>query len=151
MPTLDQVRSAIVAKFEGVSGIGVVNSYVRFVKRKEDFDTYYVTSGKVNAWNIRRISRQTSSAALGRWTITNRWQIHGYYGLDDSAQSEIVFDNLIESVIDAFRIDETLGDVVDSIVVGDEAGIQLDDMGAYDIIGITCHRCVMRLNTRHYE
>lgn len=151
MPTLAQVRAAIVSKLEGVTNIGQVQSYERYTKRQADFADFYVYSGKVHGWLVRRISRQTSSTALGRWTIVNRWIIRGYYALDDSAQSEIVFDTLIDAIIDAFRTDETLGDVVDSTVVGDDAGIQLEDSGPVMLSGILCHSCQLRLNTRHYE
>ena len=47
---------------------------------------------------------------------------------DDAAETEIAFDRLIEAARSAFRHDETLGGVVETIMSDGQAGLQLDDL-----------------------
>jgi hypothetical protein len=76
--------------------------------------------------------------------------------LDDAAASELVFDDLIESIRDAFAADETLGGTVAQCAVPDdgsgngESGIQLDDTGPAMFAGVLCHVCRLGLNTIRY-
>jgi hypothetical protein len=68
--------------------------------------------------------------------------------------SELTFDDLIESVRDAFAQDETLGGTVDQCSEpGNEDGescIQLDDAGPVMFGGVLCHACRLGLTTVRY-
>lgn len=150
MPTLAQVRAAIKTTLEGVSGIGQVHDYERFAKRTADFLALYrsTTHNQVRGWNFRRVSTQERSPDVGRFIVTARWQIRGYMTLDDSATSEKTFDNLVEDVRDAFRANDTLGGVVDTCIIGDVAGAQLEEAGPVMLADHLCHGARLTLQTR---
>lgn len=152
MPTLAEVRAAVHGVVAGVSGIGVVHDYERFASGSDDFKALYysATHAQIRGWNLRRVARAEASNARGRHMVTARWQIRGYLALDDSAASEKTFDSLVEDVIDAFRADDTLGGVVDTCIVGDAAGAQLEEAGPVMLAGALCHGARLALATRWY-
>lgn len=152
MPTLAEIRDAIHAKLANITNVGQVHKYERYTKRIADFVTLYQdASGEIRGWNIRRTAKAVTTPGLGRYVITNTWRISGYVAIADEAQSELSFDDLIESIMEAFKTDESLGGVVDTIVIGDIAGMQLEESGPVKISEILCHSCRLSLQTRHYE
>lgn len=150
-PTLDEIRNAIVAKIDGVPNVGQVHGFERYAKAEKDFRAMYEASGKILGWNVRRVSKQTTSPATGRWHATNKWQIKGFMSIDDAGNSELVFDNKIEEIGEAFRLDETLGGLIDGTVLDspDVAGIQVEDSGPVMFAGVLCHSARLALYTRH--
>jgi len=153
MATLAQIRAAIKTTLEGVAGIGQVHDYERFAKSRDTFRSFYLdgATGQIRGWFIRWVGQRVTSPAAGRYVVVNRWQIRGYMSLDDSAGTEKTFNDLVEAAVLAFRADETLGGVVDSIVVGDTAGPQVEDAGPVDLAGVLCHGGRLALATRHCE
>jgi hypothetical protein len=83
--------------------------------------------------------------------VLNKWRISGFLSLDDANQSEIVFDNLVEAVCDAFRADETLGGLIAGTVMDNPnvAGIQVEDSGPVMFAGVLCHSARLVLYTWH--
>lgn len=153
MPALAQIRSAIVLKMNGIANIGQVHDYERFAKREADFKALFEWAGppkQIRGWIVRRITKTERSEALGRVAVTNEWQIRGYMSFDDASASEKTFDDLVEAIADAFRADENLDGVVDSIVVDEVAAIQLEDSGPVMFAGVLAHSARLRLLTRHY-
>lgn len=152
MPTVGQIRDAIVAKMNGIAGIGRVHGFERYAKREADFVALFKSTDKVLGWIVRRVATREISRIVGRSIVTHRWQIRGYMSLDDATQSEVAFDTLIEAVRDAFRADETLGGLIDDTVAdGDVAGVQVDDSGPVFFGGVLCHGARLTLNTRHSQ
>lgn len=151
-PTLDDIRNAIAGKIAAVPNIGKVYAYERFAKAEKDFRTLYASGGSILGWNVRRASKTETSSAPGRWWVTNKWVIKGFLSLDDAAESELVFDGLVEAIGDTFRDDVTLGGVVDSTVLQNPnvAGIQVEDSGPVMFAGVLCHSARLALHTRHY-
>ena len=151
MPTLGEIRDAIANKIAAVPNVGKVHNYERWTKAEKDFRGFYEYDQRILGWNVRRVSKAETSDALGRWNITNQWMIKGFLSLDDAAGSELIFDNLIEAIGDAFRTDETLGGVVDSTVLENPnvAGIQVEDSGPVTFAGVLCHSVRLALFTRH--
>jgi hypothetical protein len=94
--------------------------------------------------------REERSGAVGRHAVIARWALRGYMALDDSAASEKTFDDLVEALIAAFRADDSLGGVVDSCIIGDIAGLQLDEAGPVMLAGVLCHGARLTLRTRWY-
>ncbi|MEJ1353092.1 MAG: hypothetical protein RPU39_00185 [Candidatus Sedimenticola sp. (ex Thyasira tokunagai)] len=151
MADMETVRAAIVAKLEGVADIGKVHSYERYSKKLSHLTTLYkATDGRLKGWQVRRVNTKESSASLGRWTRTYRWKIRGLMALDDADQSELLFDALIERICSEFRTDDSLGGVVDSCIVGQEAGIQVEGSNPVMFAGVLCHSASLALNTRVY-
>lgn len=153
MPTLDQIRNAIAAKIAAVPDSGKVHSYERFAKGEKDFRALYEHGGQVRGWNIRRLTKAETSPALGTYNVLNKWRISGFISLDDAGQSEIVFDNLVEAVCDAFRTDETLGGLIAGTVMDNPnvSGIQVEDSGPVMFAGVLCHSARLVLYTWHIQ
>lgn len=151
MSKLDNIRAAIVARMNTVTGIGQVHDYERFAKAEKDFRLLYESAGVINGWNVRRVSKRETSPYMGRTIVTNTWQLKGFRSFDDSGRSEIAFDGLVEAVGDAFRADITLGGVVETIHAEDgPAGLQVEDSGPVMFVGVLCHSARLKLNTIHY-
>lgn len=155
MPTLTEIRSAIVAKIQTVPDVGIVHDYERYLKDlaklRELFETPGPGGGILRGWLVRRVGTREVSTSIGRNHVINRWQIRGYMALSDKEASEKAFDLIIEQIRDAFRADENLGGVIDSIVMTDGvAGIQVDDSGPVMFGSVLCHGARLSLNTSHY-
>ena len=148
MPTIDEIRNAIVGKLDTVPGIGNVHAFERFSKAEKDFRVLYEAGGKILGWNLRRVSRN-ESAKNYRHDVINVWRITGFMSFDDASSSELFFDNLIEKIVDAFRDDEALGGIVTTTDVEDSFGIQLIDSGPVMFAGVLCHSARLELKTRH--
>ncbi len=154
MPEAADIRTAIVSVMERIPGIGMVHSYERYADKQSDFKQFYTLrrdgTDTICGWFIRRLSRAESSDSLGRVVVVMGWRIQGYMGLVDSQESELAFDGLIDALVAAFRADETLGGVVDSTIVGSDAGLQIEDTGPVMFAGVLCHAVQGRLMSRHY-
>jgi hypothetical protein len=152
MTTLADIRAAILAKMQGIANIGQVHSYERYSKQQSEFLQLYKTGAQILGWNLRRGRRAEISTYMGRTMITNEWEIKGFMSLDDSGESELAFDVLLEAIGDAFRDDITLGGVIETTIKEDgTAGIQLEDSGPVMFNGVLCHSARMKLNTIHYQ
>lgn len=146
--TLATIRSAIVAKIETVAGIGLVHRYERYAVQQEAMRQLYLTGGNVDGWFVRRVETVERSRAIGRYIEDHRWAIRGFRSLVDADASELAFDATIEDMRDAFRADETLGGAIDSTLVDDLAGLQVDDSGPVMFAGVLCHAASLTLWTR---
>ena len=148
MSVVQDHRNAIVAKMQAVPNIGQVQSYERYAKREADFRTFYEDSGKVLGWVVRRLKIVEKSPAMGRWDVRITWRVAGYMSLDDSAASELAFDELVETLRTAFRDDPTLGGAVDTTIVPERAGLEVEDAGPVMFAGVLCHSARLGLTTK---
>jgi len=154
--TVAAVRTAIVAKLNAVSGIGVVHAYERYSKDNARLKQLYCVTpdAPLLGWFIRRPNTHETGNLQSNTVEVIRWRIQGMMALDDANQSELIFDNLIESVRDAFAQDESLGGVVDQCSEpGNDSGetcIQVDDAGPVMFAGVLCHAARLGLTTVRY-
>jgi hypothetical protein len=148
---LAATRAAIVATLSGVADIGRVHSFERYDRAEKDLKALYLYEGRLQGWFVRRLSTRVISPAKGIRTVINRWRIRGYRALDDSVQSEILFDATIEAIRAAFDASSTLGGVVETTHVDDLAGIQLEDSSPVMFASVLCHGARLALSTRHRE
>jgi len=150
MSDLATIRAAIVAKLQGVPGIGLVHDYERFAKSNSDFQTLYTTAGALLGWHVRRVRTVERERGIGTYTTDHLWRIAGFMALVDGAASEKAFDDLVEAIRTAFRADDELGGVVGTCIHEEFAGIRLDDSGPVMFAGVLCHGARMSLLTRVY-
>lgn len=139
------IRDQIQTTLSGVSGIGQVHNYLRYVTTQSAFEALFVSGGVINAWlHTRRATdgqRLTNKHTVRRHT----WSILGYYALDDSAQSELTFQALLESIEQAFRADVTLtgtAEYVEAIDIIEPVGHVMLPPGDG---GFLCHFAELRL------
>jgi hypothetical protein len=155
MSTLDTIRTAIAAKISGVADIGKVNDYERYTQQMSELKNLFVANiggqDVLLGWNIRRVSKRTVQVATGRHAVYNTWRIRGYMALDDAAASEKTFDDLIETLCDAFITDDDLGGVLFSSInqQNNESGLQLIDSKPVLFAGVLCHHALLGLTTEH--
>ncbi len=153
MPTTTEVRNAIVAKLQGITGIGLVHAFERYAKEPPKFQALFVKDEKIAGWLVRRASFREVRAGSRFNALVVRWQIRAYASLLDAEASELEFDLLIDRAAAAFRDDETLGGVIDGLsesgADGAAVGLQLDDSGPVMFAGALCHSARMSLTTAY--
>lgn len=149
-----QIRAAIVAMLSAVPDIGQVHDYERYGKNESAFRQLYAYNGGIRGWHVRRKSIWQTQPFIGRWTITQEWEIRGQMSIADADASEKTFDGLIDLAQEAFRTDPTIGGAVATTVLGeasdDPASLQLEDSGPVMFCGVLCHGARLSLFTRHY-
>jgi len=141
---LSTARDQIKTTLEGVSGIGVVHKYERFAKEAPAYLTLFKTGGVINGWTITRESTtpmpdddgDVSHTFFRAYSII----IRGYYSLDDSAETEVTFQNLIESICDTFDADPTI-----SGTVKEAEPIEVRSVGHRMFGNVLVHYCELAL------
>lgn len=153
MSQLDDIRAALVATLEGIPDIGRVHPFERYASRAAEFVALYTTEiqgqHQVRGWHVRRIGEiRNRSVDQGEDLIT--WRIRGFMALNDLAQSELVFDALIDAVMAAVEADETLGGTVHSILDDNDQLIKLESSEPVMFSGVLCHSAKLVMTTRSY-
>ncbi|ATE60167.1 hypothetical protein [Thauera sinica] len=161
MSHLDTVRAAIVARLQSVANIGAVHDYQRYAADLARMKALYVSEiggkSQVRGWYVSRVSRVETAPFIGRRAVTCGWVIRGYMALADADESEITFDNLVESICDTFRADETLGGTVATTSFAgrdndgpEQVGPQAPEIGPVMFAGVLCHAARLELITRWF-
>lgn len=139
------IRQAIAAKLQSVVGIGNVFEFERFCDKEKPFRDLYAAGASLEGWHIRRVGRREDAANNEVFTD---WEIRGFKALADADETELIFDDRIDAINDAFRADPTLGRVV--LYPKDDAPVvpELADSGPVMFSGVLCHACKLKLTTR---
>lgn len=151
MPTVTQINAAIVALMNTVPDIGQVHGYERYARQLSEMLALYQTGDQVRGWHVRRAATREISPDVGRYVVDHDWQLRGFMSLSDADASERTFDALIETIRDAFRADDTLGGVVDTMITDERAGVQVQESTPVMFAGVLCHSVRLALTTRHYQ
>ncbi len=148
MEKIDEIRNAIAEKIAALPGIGRVHTFERFAASEKGFRALYESNGRVLGWNVRRVNTKVRRENC-MWVHIHTWSIKCFSGIDDAAESELVFDRLVEAVRRAFQEDINLGGIVESTDEGGLSGIQVEDSGPVMFSGVLCHSARLSLTTRH--
>lgn len=145
-------RAALVAILQSVPDIGVVHAYERYAADLATLKALYYSAPhqQIRGWFVRRVSVKEIGILQPEFLEVVQWQIRGFVGLDDSGQSEIVADDLVEGVRDAIRGNPTLGGTVTQIGLlrtSTDRGLQLEDFGPVMFGGALCHGIRFALTT----
>ncbi len=160
--TLAASRSALQAVLQAVPAVGVVHPCERFAEGEEAFKKAYLythadpaadafaAAPHIRGWYIRR----TATAEVntnGRILNEHTWLVRGYLAFRDAISSELIFDDLVERMRDAVRVDGSLGlpGLLGSSVA-DERGAQVESAGPVYFAGVLCHSAALRLKTRNW-
>jgi len=150
MPSVIEVRDAIVATLKSVEKVGQVHAYERYAATNEKLRKFYEYScagdTHLRGWYVRRLTTQEFDGTVNPQQIG--WVIRGFMALSDANESELIFDDVIERIRDAFRDDYDLGGLIDSSVNNDLAGVQLEDANAVMFAGVLCHSARLKLWTQ---
>ena len=108
--SLVNIRTEIKTILSAVDGIGVVHDYVRWANEWSKFlDLFKDSNNKVNGWMISRISTPSKRDNMSTLKRRHLFRMEGFYGLQDSSATEIVFQGVVEDIQDAFDSQYSLG------------------------------------------
>ncbi|MGK2740540.1 hypothetical protein ACSHT0_06560 [Tepidicaulis sp. LMO-SS28] len=144
---MELIREAIAAKIEGVADAGIVQRHERWAQRQDKFRVRYEQDGKIKGWFVRRVRRRSRVLTFKVNEVQNSWVIRGFRSFNDEAASEIEFDRLIESIVEAFRADDTLGGTVITCTTPQASGLQLTESAPVMFAGALCHGAELELTT----
>jgi len=137
-------RDAIHTVLSGISDIGQVHKQKRWSADKEGFKAAYMATiggtDQIRAWWISRLS--TASVTMTRKSYQRDYifQLEGFMGLDDSANTEQTFQTLVDTVMDA--LDAQRPDLGGA---DHQEPIALEAYSEVVIGGYLCHHAVLRL------
>jgi len=151
---LAAIREQIKTILAGVAGIGVIHNYERLaIDYNKMLALFQDADGRINGWTITR------DETPERW-ITNidyeriyEMVIRGYMGLQDGEGTEIIFQDIVEDICDAFRGQDTLNATCETInpefgKLSGRSGIQGIIMEPRLFGNVLCHYCELRLGAQ---
>ena len=150
------IRTAIVAAISSVADIGRVHAYERYASNMDQLKALYLSADhqQLRGWFVRRVATPETGRTGNATIETIGWQIRGFMALNDGAETELAFDDLIERLRDRFRTDDTLGGTVDMCSEPGSpdgpVGLQLIDSGPAMFAGVLCHLARCALTTTRY-
>ncbi len=149
-------RAALTALIGSVPAAGAVHAFERYLRDEAKFrEAYLYTTDNgekhLRGWWIRNTAIRESELGVGRVINEFTWRIRGLRSLQDDLASELEFDQLVEDVRAAFRVDPTLGGLSTAEVVSaTDVGIQKIDAGPVLFCGVLCHTALLEVRTREY-
>ena len=159
--SLTAAREALLKVLSAVPAIGIVHSRERFASSEAEFRKLYQytlaqaedafgVDPHIRGWYVRRTAT-TEVNANGRLLSEHRWLIRGYMAFKDAVASELIFDDLVERIRAAVRVDTTLG--LPGLLGGSiesERGVQVASAGPVMFTGLLCHSAMLELSTRSW-
>lgn len=145
--SLSLIRTEIKTILSGVSAVGTkVHEYERYAKTWEDYLAFFKSDGLIKGWTITRTSTSEAKSTTTTNMRTHTFLIRGYFSLDDTAATELTFQDIIEDIATAFRTNPRLnGKAFDC------DPLQVDMVGLVMFGSVLCHFCELRLLVQEEE
>lgn len=139
--SLKEIREQAAAILASVPGVGVVHEYQRYATSWDRFMELFRHENadgdrEINGWCITRTRTEEPHSTASHNQRTHTFLIRGFYGLQDGAGSELVFQDVIERICDAFRAEYSLNGTAN-----DTSPIQVEEVGADMMGNVLCHYC----------
>ena len=112
--------------------------------------TLVLDSGTVRLEMAQR-AKELLTNANGRILNEHTWLVRGYLSFKDAIASELIFDDLVERMRDAVRVDGSLG--LPGLLgsgLSEERGVQVASAGPVLFAGLLCHSAALELKTRNW-
>jgi hypothetical protein len=109
----DDIQEAIVDILSDVTGIGQVYGYERTAIDFSTIERVFYTNGLLHCWTVSRMRQRNERRASQEVEVHYVFRVRGYYQLDDAAQSEVTFQAIVDSVMDAFLSNYTINDTAE--------------------------------------
>jgi hypothetical protein len=149
--SLETIITNVAALLATVTGIGKVHGYERWAADEAAFKTLFVDSGKVCGWTITRESG-SSVDYVGRSSLdAHTLVMRGYYSLNDSANTEKTFQDLIEAIRAKFQNNRRLSSGTPAVIAAhdsDRIAVRIVDHRMF--AGILCHYAELVLVAREF-
>ena len=144
MADYSTIVTALATRLSSVTAIGQVHAYYRWSAHWTDLLAQYKTTissvPQIRGWYITREEiTPAGTAPFGSVHRRHEMVIRGLMGVDDSANTETTFNELVDLVMDAIDVPKDLGatSVIDYSIGDCEARtIEHRDFG-----GVLCHYC----------
>lgn len=138
---------------EGIAdGAATVHAYQRLASDWGGFLKLFRTGeNKIHGWNVTRIGtdeRLNTSCGSARYHL---FAFRGYMGVDDSAASELAFQQVIENICEAFRRDMDLAGAADpgyDDAYQDIGVVQVETVEPRMFGSVLCHSAELRYRCR---
>mgnify|MGYP003603075881 FL=1 len=158
--TLMETRAAIVTLMETVAEVGIVHRCERYASGNDGYKKLYQykpsggTDGfadepHIRGWTVRRTETRELNSN-GQILNEHTWTVRGYLSFRDSVESELIFDDLVERVRDAFRFAKLGVPTVIGNGVFEQRGVQVVSAGPVVFGGALCHSAVLEFTTRNW-
>ena len=146
------VRTAIVNRIKQLGLTDRVYEFERFADRIEDFKALYVHNGEIKCGFIQRVSGSEDERGTCA-PYLDRWQLSLYQSWSDSSASALLFDDWIDSIINAFERGEPLdsSETFDLSANGQAGGVVLLDSQPVKFAGVLCHSTILQLTTVRWK
>ena len=148
-------RNALAALFAAVPSVGLVHAYEPYARLEKDFQAAYAwappggVAKQLRGWHIRNTAIRERELGVGRTLNTFTWRVTGFMALDDGGATEMEFDEIVEDMRLAYRLNPTLGAVA-QLSPADGAGIDKTDSKPVVFCGVLCHSATLQLTTHAY-
>jgi len=135
----------IKAVLSGVSGMGVVHGYQRLATSwGKVLDLFKDDEEKINACCISRSGIFTRQATVGEAELAYLFSVRFYMGLKDGTATERVFQALLDDVVDALIINDTLNGACETThpdwgPMSGAAGLQVETIDHRMFGNVLCH------------
>jgi hypothetical protein len=104
---LSHLRTALATRIKTVANVGVVNDWEPYTTRDEDFAAFFKSGALLRGWTITRESTREDHLTMKDDWSAHLMVIRGYQGVDNDAASEKTFQDLVELVRAALRLEQT--------------------------------------------
>ena len=155
MADLETITAAIKAKLETVVGVGVVHDYERYAVRESQFRELFKSGNEILGGFFYRETTQELDGDTGEVRVIHSWKFFWFKGLEDKSATSKAFQALIETIRAAFRIDPTLGGVIEDnknmAQTFGPVGLQVDAIETVNFVDVLCHRARLSLLTETTE
>lgn len=155
---MNTVRDLLRTRLALVSGIGNVHEYVRWFDKRKAMDTIAKNGGRIHSWFVTNNTSPVNTSDLQALSLKQRtyhYCFHGLMSVEDADETEILFENVVESVISYFEQEDqrklkTAGVQLAGLIV---AGPPLWNEGGHrmwpgDQGGVLCHYAKIDLAVR---
>ena len=140
----DQIANTLAA----VPNVGRVHKYIRLIMDREKLDELALdpSQDRVAVWMMHRESVSEELLSTNQETeIHHPFVLLGYLGFKDEDATELIFQQLIDDIREAFRPVNTLNDVVELRFM-----VQARSIDYADLQGVLCHRSELTIDVQEF-
>lgn len=162
MSGLADTRAALLALLRAVPAVGLVHATERYARNESAFREAYLYThtdpavdafgedSHIRGWYVRRAAT-AETTVNGRIMNEHTWLVRGFLAFQDEIESELIFDEMIERIRDAVRVDSSLG--LPGLIGAQpfqERGVQVASVGPVMFAGVLCHSAALEFKTRNW-
>jgi hypothetical protein len=141
------IADAVAVRLAQVTNIGKVHTFQRNINKPEVFKEkcFDPAQGRIATWMLSRESRSDRQAANVSNEIQHAVKLRGYMAVEDNAETELIFQKVVDAVCEAFRPQTSLGGIAELILP-----VQVPTIAYIELHGVLCHYAECTLTIQEY-